>query len=73
MDLSFQICSDHHLNSIYIYYKWFGLFVLCHNVYYMCAFNAYVCSYVIVCVESMNFRLIKVTSQISSSVSEYSN
>ena len=45
----FQISNDYHLNSIYIYYCCFWLFVVCcHYVCHMCVLKIYVHSHEIV-------------------------
>ena len=52
----FQICSDHHLNLIYIYYCCFWLFELCYVIMsIICVHCIYMCLHIIVHVYLYNY------------------
>ena len=52
----FQICSDHHLNLIYIYYCCFWLFELCYVIMsIICVHCIYMCLHIMVHVYLYNY------------------
>ena len=55
----FQICSDHHLNLIYIYYCCFWLFELCYVIMsIICVHCIYMCLHIIVHVYLYNYDIM---------------